>query len=104
VYYEIYNLTLDADGKSRYQIEYKMLPDKSQETFVNTLTNIFTKQEGSIGSITTKEGLLTVSREYMAFDVSEVPEGASVLEITVTDMNTQRQCKKTTPLILMNEK
>ncbi len=104
VYYEIYNLTLDADGKSRYQIEYKMLPDKSRETFVNTIKNIFTKQEGSIGSITAKEGLSAVSREYMAFDVSEVPEGASVLEITVTDLNTQRRSKKTTPLILENEK
>lgn len=103
VYYEIYNLTLNDEGKSSYQISYsiKMADNKD---FFGKIKGVFSgKSEASTSSITTKEGKSTTEREYIGFDISELPTGVATLEIKVKDLNSAKESGSTINLTIQEE-
>lgn len=80
IYYEIYNLTLDNEGMSSYEVSYT-IDTKSKKNFFAKLFS----GNSSISSTTLKTGASTLEREYIAFDISELPEGKAFLSVKVTD-------------------
>lgn len=92
VYYEIYNLTLNNDGKSSYQISYSIKMAEGNQSFLSVIGGVFSNQkEASTSSITTKEGKSTAEKEYIGFDISELPTGVATLEIKVKDLNSSKE-------------
>ncbi|HNO09563.1 MAG TPA: hypothetical protein PKI67_01435, partial [bacterium] len=47
---------------------------------------LFGSSKATITSVTQKTGTLPTEREYVGFDISELPEGECVLTITVKDL------------------
>jgi GWxTD domain-containing protein len=87
VYYEIYNLSLNDEGKSSYQVSYSIRLIDKDESFLSTVTGIFrSSKDASTTSVTTKEGKSRTEREYIAFDITELPAGIARLEIKVKDL------------------
>lgn len=82
LYYEIYNLTLNNEGKSDYEITYRI--EKSGGG--NIFSRIFSGKGKSIAQSTRKQGNSTIQREYIGFDISELPEGKAMLEIRIKDL------------------
>jgi hypothetical protein len=80
IYYEIYDLTLDNDGRSSYEVSYT-IDNKSKKNFFAKLFS----GNSRISSTTLKTGASTLEREYIAFDISELPEGQAFLSVKVTD-------------------
>jgi hypothetical protein len=91
VYYEIYNLTLNDDGKSSYQISYS-IKMADNPNFFGKITGVFSgKKEASTSSVTVKEGKSTSEKEYIGFDISELPSGVATLEIKVKDLHSGKE-------------
>lgn len=103
VYYEIYNLTLNDEGKSSYQISYSIKMAENPD-FLAKIKGVFSgKNEASTSSITTKEGKSTTEREYIGFDISELPPGVATLEIKVKDLNSFRESSSTINLTIQED-
>ena len=103
VYYEIYNLTLNNEGKSSYQISYSIKMADNQD-FLGKIKGVFSgKSEASTSSITTKEGKSTTEREYIGFDISELPTGVASLEIKVKDLNSLKESSSTINMTIQEE-
>lgn len=103
VYYEVYNLTLNDEGKSSYQISYSIKMAENSD-FLGKIKGVFSgKKEASTSSITTKEGKSTTEREYIGFDISELPPGVATLEIKVKDLLSSRESSSTINLTIQDE-
>ena len=105
LYYEIYNLTLDNDGKSKYEVSYTIRMSKEDKGIFSSIAGIFSSgKDPSTTSVTVKEGRATTQRDYIAFDVSELPNGIATLEIKVKDLNSNRYSRSSIDLTIVEEK
>jgi hypothetical protein len=88
LYYEIYNLKKNLEGKSLFRLEYAFRYKGNNE---NVIGKIFSKDNNEIVSAEyTKSGKETESNECMSFDINKLSAGNYVIEITITDMNTNK--------------
>ncbi|MBL7994973.1 GWxTD domain-containing protein [bacterium] len=92
LYYEIYNLTLDNESVSSYEVSYSIKMQSYQKSIFKMIGDFFSRNKVTPGviSATTKRGLSTTEREYIAFDISELPAGEARLEVKIRDMLSQR--------------
>jgi hypothetical protein len=105
VYYEIYNLSLKQDGKSSYQVSYSIKMLETNQSFLSSIAGVFSgKKESSTSSVTVKEGKASAEREYIGFDISELPTGIASLEIKIKDLNSGKECSGKINLTLEEEK
>lgn len=86
VYYEINNLTRDLKGVTSYEISYTLAPAQRGNILTRAVGKLFGSSKATITSVTQKTGTLPTEREYVGFDISELPEGECVLTITVKDL------------------
>ncbi len=104
IYYEIYNLTLNNEGKSSYQVSYSIKMSEQNQSFLSSVAGLFSsKQDAGTSSITTKEGKSIHEKEYIAFDVSELPKGVATLEVRIKDMLSGRETMSAINLTLIEE-
>jgi GWxTD domain-containing protein len=105
VYYEIYNLALNKDGKSSYQVSYSIKMLETNQSFLSSIAGVFSsKKESSTSSVTVKEGKSSVEREYIGFDISELPKGVASLEIKVKDLSSGKESSRKINLTLEEER
>lgn len=87
IYYEIYNLSLNDEGRSSYEVSYSIHMIDSDKSFFSTMAGIFgSKPASGTSSVTVKEGKSVTEHEYISFDISELPPGIARLEIKVKDL------------------
>lgn len=85
VYFEIYNLTLDNDGHSNYEVSYQIFEKRDRNVF-SVLTRLFSRKEYRISQSTLRRGNTTKQSEYFGFDISELAQGNAVLQVRVKDL------------------
>lgn len=83
VYFEVYDLQLAPDGRTRYRVTYRLVPERGGREAAITL------QTGD------QRGLTSSPIEYVAVDLTEVPNGEYRLEITVTDQESGSEVSTT---------
>ena len=98
VYYEIYGLTKDAFGQTRYQMHYRIAPKQGQTPAVHVLQSV----GKLLGVISEKE--VTISYEqvgeteselsYLEIDVTDSEQGLYELEVKISDLNANAQVAK----------
>jgi GWxTD domain-containing protein len=92
IYYEIYGLKKNSDGKTLYNVEYAFRYSGEEE---NLLKKIFNSNDGqTTSSEYSKSGKETSSNEYISFDLNKLKSGNYDLEITIKDINAQKTIKK----------
>ncbi|MBX7150287.1 GWxTD domain-containing protein [bacterium] len=92
VYYEVYNLTVNNEGKSSYQVSYSIKMLDTDQSFLSSIAGIFSSsKDASTTSVTVKEGKSTSEKEYIGFDISELPKGVARLEIKVKDLLSNKE-------------
>ncbi len=92
VYFEIYNLTLNQESKSRFRVTYEVRSFSTDNTsafasaiqFISHL--IGNKPEEKIGSSFESEGQAEFQQIYLMIDFSKFPSGPCLLTISVTDL------------------
>ena len=84
IYFEIYNLSLNDEGKNSYEITYSLKSMKSKG-----LLGLFGKKP-EVAMATMRSGTSTTEREYIALDISEMPEGHAFLNVKITDQQSKQ--------------
>jgi hypothetical protein len=83
LYFEVYNLSKDANGRTSYTIEYKLTSVQIKRPL---LASIFgTRKKTSIAVPSERTGKEDWSQEHMALDVSELEAGKYNLQVTMKD-------------------
>ena len=95
VYYEIYNLILNNENETSYEVSYSIKMLHFEKSIFGVIGDFFKskKTEPSVVSVTTKKGLSRTEREYLAFDISDLPPGEALLEIKVKDLQSSKESR-----------
>jgi hypothetical protein len=92
VYFEVYNLTPDAEGQSAFVVEYTTLLRKEKKSGTRKVFSMF---GGSAKPSTTlvleREAGTATSMEYLALDLARAGKGDFRLSIKVKDMHSGKQ-------------
>jgi hypothetical protein len=92
VYFEVYNLTPDAEGKSSFVVEYTTALRKEKKSGAKKVFSIF---GGNAKPATTlsmeREAKARTSAEYLALDLDKAGGGDFRLSIRVKDKNSGKQ-------------
>lgn len=101
IYYEIYNLAKNTDNRTSYQVSYSIKMLESNQSFLSSVAGVFTgKKEASTSSVTVKEGKSVNEKEYIAFDIADLPTGVAALEVRVKDLNSGKEAVSATNITI----
>ncbi len=100
VYYEIYNLQPDAQGKTAYTIDYAVTLVKSKKGGITAPVQAIGGMFGDgakqrITSTVSRHGRSSDVVEYIGFDLSELPPGTLELTVRVTDQMSGKEVAST---------
>lgn len=100
LYYEIYNLHLDNEGKTKYQIDYKITSiKKNQGRFKRFFKSIFGGDgKQSIISSYSREGNTQNVKEYITLDAKNIPTGLNELSVIIIDLFSNKTTSSTIQL------
>ncbi|SHK69156.1 tetratricopeptide repeat protein [Rhodothermus profundi] len=97
LYFEIYGLTPDAQGRTRYTVEYILRPIKPRKKFFG----LFGRDDRPVLRLkSTHEDPHTELSEHAELDVHRVDPGDYVLEVRITDARTGATISRTLALTL----
>ena len=92
IYYEVYGLKKNSEGKTLYNVEYAFRYSGEDE---NLLKKIFNSDDGqTISTEYSKSGNESSSNEYISFDLSKLKGGTYDFEVIIKDINAQTTVKK----------
>ncbi|MFC1555987.1 tetratricopeptide repeat protein [candidate division KSB1 bacterium] len=88
LYFEIYNLMLDPQGRSSYTIEYTIRKDQQKSGFLTKVGRFLTRSSNELISFTQeRNGDKRTSFELMNIDISRIKPSDAIISVTVTDNN-----------------
>lgn len=91
IYYEIYNLSKDAIGATDYQIEYAIAEAPQEQALASRLFQGLQRLVGRgrkravLTSAVQRSGIFSDESAYLEIDLSRLPAGTYLLELTITD-------------------
>lgn len=97
LYFEIYGLTPDAQGRVRYRVEYILRPTKPRKKFLGLLGG---EDRPVLRLQSIHEDTRTDLDEHAELDASRVDPGNYVLEVHITDAHTNATARRTLALTL----
>jgi len=110
VYYEIYHLTLDANRRSSYRLDYTMAPEAAEQSIVSRavvrLGKIFglNRQSAATGSSFETTGDRETEKLYQGLEILGQPAGRYHLTIRVTDRVSGHSAERTVGLSIKPKK
>ena len=100
VYFEVYNLTPDAEGTTAYVIEYTVSLQKKKGT-IQKLFSLFGNDAKPSTSVTVeRRGDRPSSAEYLSLDLSRAGRGDFRLDVRVTDRRSGEESESSMDLVL----
>jgi len=85
VYFQIYNLVKDAEGRTAYAVRYALIPAKRAASWDERSDPEALPDEGIVLAQQEKQGTEESAAEFGVLDVSAVKTGSYVLAVTVSD-------------------
>lgn len=94
VYFEVYNLKLNEENKTNYEVSYTLKTIRVERNFwqktIGGIPRLFSNRDKNVISTTIqREGDKETAFEYIAFDLQNLERGLTELRVKVTDMNNQ---------------
>ncbi len=87
IYFEAYNLGLDENGNSSYQLEYTLTRTKGSGNFIRRIIDqIKDRNREAVATQFTRKGTQTDEQEYFSILFSALEAGEYLLKIEVTDL------------------
>jgi GWxTD domain-containing protein len=103
LYFEIYNLTLDEDGVTNFEVSYSVETIKPQRSFWKKLGSIFSRRKKNIITTSTKRiGDTKDPFEYIALDLKNMENGEADLRVKITDLNNKQVVDSVIEVILID--
>ena len=102
IYVEIYNLTLGGGDRTRYTIEFSLVPVEDSEGILDRILNRGDERV-TLSVEKTIEGGTTAPTEYIELDVSNVEPGRYGIVVEVADEHTGQTIQKTRLIELIED-
>jgi hypothetical protein len=102
LYYEVYNLTPDAEGRSTYQTQLEIKKKEGEKgvagRIFSGIGSLFSSSDNDQAVIYTFEDAVIgdTAYKYTSIDTHELPEGVYTLSVKLTDPATGADVVKTT--------
>jgi len=98
LYFEIYNLKLNEENKTNYEVSYILKTIRAERNFwqktIGGIQRLFSNIDKNIISTTVqREGNSDTAFEYISFDLQNLERGLTELKIRVTDQNNQQSAE-----------
>ena len=109
-YYEIYNLTLDDNGRSSYQVELEVKnKDRPRNLFWRVLKGIDrlvrrSDSEQSVLMVFENEGNRPDEYSYTSIDTGATPTGAYEMTVRVRDLHSGQSATRTKVFVVTNDR
>ena len=91
IYYEVYGLTRNEVGQTRYQMDYKISPRKGKPlavTILRAVGKLLGIEQKKVVTISYEQvGMAKTEYNYLEIDISGSEAGRYELEVAVTDLN-----------------
>ena len=98
IYYEVYGLTFDELGQTRYQMDYKISPRKGKPlsvTILRAVGRLLGIEQKKVVTISYEQvGATNAEYNYLEIDISGSETGRYELEVAVTDLNAGTKASK----------
>jgi len=109
LYYEIYNLSSDSTGKTKYEISYRVTSilrkENTLKKFLHAIGGIFGMgKAGTVESSYQREGETPTEKQYISLDVHKMPPGIIELAVSVKDLHTGQSATSRTRLEIIQPK
>lgn len=107
IYYELYNLTLDAQGRTAFLTELQITAKEEQRgsawRLLIGLGRLITQSEDDQSVILTFEdaGIKSDEYKYTSIDTSDSPAGAYTLSLTITDLHSDQKTTKSVDFVIV---
>lgn len=95
LYYEVYNLSSDADGKTQYTITYTLIPEERKGGFLGIGRR---RDQPALALETQRSGFETSPFEFAEIDVASVDPGKYTLKVEVVDELSGASVERSTDL------
>lgn len=98
IYYEVYGLTRNELGQTRYLMDYKISPRKGKPlavTILRAVGKLLGIEQKKVVTISYEQvGMAQTEYNYLEIDISGSEAGRYALEVTVTDLNAGTRVSK----------
>ncbi len=106
IYFEVYNLTLDKEDKTNYEVAYILKTIRAERSFwqktIGSIPRLFSnKDRNIISTAAQREGNSRTAFEYISFDLHNLEKGLTTLTVKVTDINSQRSAENSIEFTLI---
>lgn len=106
LYFEIYNLKLNQEDKTNYEISYIFKTIRVERNFwqrtIGSIPRLFSDRTNNIISTTAqREGDSDTAFEYISFDLKNLESGLTELRVRVTDLNNQESVENAVEFTLI---
>ena len=96
LYFEIYNLTRDDFGATRYQISYEIQETRTGGSMLPFLGKLKGKSGEAIGFSHEETGMQRSVSDYVALDLSQVKPGRYAVKMSIKDLNSGQTASRET--------
>lgn len=100
IYFEVYNLTPDAEGVSRYEVEAELTPRESGSGVGRAIRNLFGGSGQGVSTGVPISVEASDDGQYLILDAENLETGLYTLKVTITDQVTGRDVDMTKDLFL----
>lgn len=107
IYYELYNLTLDGEGRTAFRTDLEITAKDEQRGFAwrlfTSLGRLITQSADDQSVFLTFEdgGIKSDEYKYTSIDTSDSPSGTYTLTLTITDLNSDQQVTRSADFVVV---
>lgn len=100
IYFEVYNLTQDAEGVSRYEVEAELTPRETGSRVGRAFRNVFGGGGAGVSTGVPISVEATDDGQYLILDAVNLESGLYTLKVTISDQVAGRDVEMTKDLFL----
>ncbi len=100
LFFEIYQLTLDENGATRYEMEARLAPRNNAKGVARFVKNLFGGRGGGVSVSVPGTGSSPDETNYLILDATNQAPGLYTLALRVRDLATGKSVERTTDLFL----
>ncbi|MBN8588542.1 MAG: GWxTD domain-containing protein [Rhodothermia bacterium] len=99
-YFEMYNLSMDGAGKTKYQVEAQLVPKETGNGVQRTMNNLFRRKEKGVSVKFENSGSSVDDAQYLVLEAGKQEAGLYTLTVRIKDVVSGKAVERVKDLFL----